>query len=272
MLSIIIPVYNAEKTIVASLESCIHQTYTNWEIILVDDCSTDSSISKINDFITSHSNYSIRLIQNSINKGPSYSRNIAWECAVGDYVVFLDADDVWHPNKLIILNSFINYFPDTELFFHQYSLQEKNFYSFLSTEQYQSKYVSQFSILLRNPIATPCACCKRDIPERFDETLRYAEDHDLWLRITMRGSAIKLLGPPLTLLGRPILSNGGQSAARYKMRLGEIKMYHKYAATTTIPWLTSIFLTLFSLLKHLKSVLIRLLKMNVLTYIVRFKS
>lgn len=257
--SIIIPVYNAEKTILASLESCVHQTYNNWEIILVDDCSTDSSISKINDFILSHTDFSIRLLQNADNKGPSYSRNLGWEYAIGDYIAFLDADDIWHPNKLIILKSMIDHSPDTELFFHQYSLQGKKIYSFLSTEQYQSKYVSQFSILLRNPIATPCCCCKRTIPERFDETLRYAEDHDLWLRIASRGSVIQLIGPPLTLLERPILSKGGQSGARYKMRLGEIKMYHKYAATTAIPWLTSVCLVLFSLLKHLKSELIRLL-------------
>lgn len=249
--SIIIPVYNAEKTILTSLESCVYQTYNNWEIILVDDCSTDSSISKINDFIQSHTDFSIRLLQNTDNKGPSYSRNLGWKSAIGDYIAFLDADDIWHPDKLMVMHHYINLSPTTELFFHAYTLE--NFISSPIIEKYRLKFISQLSILLKNPMATPCVCCKRDVPERFDEKLRYAEDHDLWVRIASRNPALNLIGPPLTFLARPILSPGGQSADRYKMRLGEIAMYRKYAATRSFSFLLFPLLMIFSLAKHVKS-------------------
>lgn len=96
LLSVIIPVYNSEKYIEETINSVLNQTYQNFEIIIVDDCSTDDSckiIENLND-------ERIRLIKLDKNSGVAVARNIAIENANGQYIAFLDSDDIWIRNKL----------------------------------------------------------------------------------------------------------------------------------------------------------------------------
>ncbi|MFY0712105.1 glycosyltransferase family 2 protein [Seonamhaeicola sp. NFXS20] len=96
--SIITPTYNSERFIELTITSILNQTYTNWELILIDDASTDKTVKIINQFVKSNSQ--IYLLQNSKNRGAAISRNKGIEAAKGDFIAFLDADDLWEPNKL----------------------------------------------------------------------------------------------------------------------------------------------------------------------------
>ncbi|WP_261818010.1 glycosyltransferase family 2 protein [Vibrio gallicus] len=98
--SIIMPAYNASQTISKSIQSVIQQTYVNWELIIVNDRSTDNT-TKI---IESHANNDgrIRLFNNTNEKGVVGARNKAIELAKGTYIAFLDSDDYWEPEKLNI--------------------------------------------------------------------------------------------------------------------------------------------------------------------------
>ncbi|MBF4464815.1 glycosyltransferase family 2 protein [Flavobacterium sp. LC2016-12] len=98
LVSIITPTYNAEKFIRATIESVQNQTYQNWEMILVDDASTDETVKIIQDFAEKDSR--IKLFKLEKNSGNGFARNIALEKAVGKYIAYLDADDLWFPNKL----------------------------------------------------------------------------------------------------------------------------------------------------------------------------
>jgi teichuronic acid biosynthesis glycosyltransferase TuaG len=98
LVSIITPTYNAEKFIRATIESVQNQTYQNWEMILVDDASTDETVKIISDFAEKDSR--IKLFKFEKNSGNGFARNIALEKAVGKYIAYLDADDLWFPNKL----------------------------------------------------------------------------------------------------------------------------------------------------------------------------
>ncbi|MFB9051975.1 glycosyltransferase family 2 protein [Formosa undariae] len=98
LVSIITPVYNAETFISDTIQSVLHQTYSNWELILVDDGSTDHSLDIIATFTKVHKN--IFLFQNAQNSGAAITRNKGTEEAKGDYIAFLDADDLWLPTKL----------------------------------------------------------------------------------------------------------------------------------------------------------------------------
>lgn len=98
LVSIITPTYNAEKFIKETLQSVQNQTYQNWEMILVDDASTDETIKIISDFAEKDSR--IKLFKLEKNSGNGFARNIALEKAVGKYIAYLDADDLWFPNKL----------------------------------------------------------------------------------------------------------------------------------------------------------------------------
>lgn len=98
LVSILMPTFNAEKFIKAAVESVQKQTYVNWEMILVDDASTDKTVKIIADFIQKESR--IKHYQLQTNSGNGFARNIALEKASGKYIAFLDADDLWFPEKL----------------------------------------------------------------------------------------------------------------------------------------------------------------------------
>ena len=95
-ISIIIPVYNAEKYIEETIENIKKQTYQNYEIILIDDASTDKSVEKITPYLSEN----IKLIKLKQNSGPAVARNRGIQEATGRYICFQDADDLWHKQKL----------------------------------------------------------------------------------------------------------------------------------------------------------------------------
>ncbi len=99
MISIIIPVYNAENYIQATVGSVLAQTYTDWELILVDDCSTDNSAVVIEELIRLNPE-KMRLIHLTEGGSAARARNAGIMDAQGRYIAFLDADDIWYPEKL----------------------------------------------------------------------------------------------------------------------------------------------------------------------------
>ncbi|MBO6242195.1 MAG: glycosyltransferase [Butyrivibrio sp.] len=106
IVSIIVPVYNASLYIEETIDSVIEQTFTNWELILVDDCSTDNSYEVISRKIANFDdekksqNQRIVLLKNEANSGAAKTRNNGIDAATGRFIAFLDADDIWHPDKL----------------------------------------------------------------------------------------------------------------------------------------------------------------------------
>lgn len=98
LVSVIMPNYNGEKFIKETIMSVINQTYTNWELLIVDDCSIDNSAEIIKDFCRQDGR--IKLFINEKNSGAAASRNLALREASGKWIAFLDSDDLWLPEKL----------------------------------------------------------------------------------------------------------------------------------------------------------------------------
>lgn len=96
LVSVIMPSFNTEKYIKDAINSVLGQTYKNIELIIVDDCSTDNSV----DVIKKYDDPKIKLIVNKCNKGAAFSRNIALIESKGEWIAFLDSDDIWEPKKL----------------------------------------------------------------------------------------------------------------------------------------------------------------------------
>ena len=96
LVSIIMPSYNSEKFIKASIESVLNQTYANWELLIVDDCSTDKTVEIVHSFKDER----IKFFTNEKNSGAAISRNKSLREAKGKWIAFLDSDDVWLPTKL----------------------------------------------------------------------------------------------------------------------------------------------------------------------------
>lgn len=97
LVSVVMPSYNTAEYISASIESVQAQTYTNWELIIVDDCSTDSTDVVVQKYLN---DTRIRYYQNETNCGAAISRNKALKEAKGKWIAFLDSDDLWLPEKL----------------------------------------------------------------------------------------------------------------------------------------------------------------------------
>ena len=97
LVSIIMPSYNTAKFIEQTIKSVLAQTYTNWELIIVDDCSTDNTDKVVSSFLSDNR---IRYYKNKVNSGAAVSRNRALREANGKWIAFLDSDDLWLPEKL----------------------------------------------------------------------------------------------------------------------------------------------------------------------------
>ncbi len=96
MVSIVVPVYNAEKYVERTISSVIGQTWTKWELLLVDDCSTDGS----REILRRYESDKIHCYYCEQNAGPANARNIGVSHAKGRYLAYVDADDLWKPEKL----------------------------------------------------------------------------------------------------------------------------------------------------------------------------
>ena len=100
MISIITPVYNAAAFICQTIKMVQAQTYTDWELLLVDDGSKDGSVEAIESYLRDHPDKRIRFIDKGVNEGAALTRNRGIKEAKGRYIAFLDADDVWLEHKL----------------------------------------------------------------------------------------------------------------------------------------------------------------------------
>lgn len=98
LVSIITPMYNGEKYLGEMIESVVNQTYNNWELVIVDDCSTDGSCKIVEKYIKQDNR--IRLIKQKKNAGPAEARRVSIKNAKGKYIAFLDCDDIWMSEKL----------------------------------------------------------------------------------------------------------------------------------------------------------------------------
>lgn len=99
-ISIVMPSYNSSRTIEESIHSVISQSYTNWELIVIDDCSKDGTVDIVNKIIENNKDLDIKLFRNKENMGVAFSRNFGVKAAEGDWVSFLDSDDLWTQDKL----------------------------------------------------------------------------------------------------------------------------------------------------------------------------
>jgi glycosyltransferase involved in cell wall biosynthesis len=179
------PCFNAEKFIRQSIESVINQTYSNWELIIINDCSNDTSLKIIN----SYNDKRIKIINNLTNEGVSFSRNQGIKIAKGNFISFLDSDDIWHDDmlmtQLIYLNSGFdvccsNYFIIDE--------KGKKIKEIKDIEIIDSK-----SILKSNLIPNSSASYNAFTLGKFYQKNIGHEDYLMWLLMFKKSSKLKVI-------------------------------------------------------------------------------
>lgn len=182
LVSIVMPCYNAEKYIEKAINSVICQSYSKWELLVVDDCSIDNSAQIVKKLAETDSRVKyFRLNENS--GSPAAPRNVALKNALGSYIAFLDADDEWLPNKLKIQLEFMI---DRDIKFSCTSYEIK-FLNGNSIKYVPPSEVSYDDLLKNNSIGCLTAMIDKEIIKEDLFPVMGHEDYALWLRVLSRG-------------------------------------------------------------------------------------
>ena len=215
--TIIMPSYNSEKFIIESVESVLVQTYSNWELIIVDDCSPDDSNKIITKYVDNDSR--IKLIKLQKNSGPAVARNTAIEVASGRYIAFLDSDDVWLPNKL---ETQINFMHDNDLAFTYSSYRlvgedNEHLGVFITKDK-----ISYFDMLKTCSVGCLTAIYDTEkIGKQYMPLILKRQDYGLWLKILkLIGETRGILEPLATYrIRKNSVSSNKVKAAKYQWKI-----------------------------------------------------
>jgi len=180
LVSIITPSYNSAKFISETINSVIAQSYKNWEMIIVDDVSTDNSVEVIKHFVEKDSR--IKLIQLSKNSGAAVARNTAIENANGRFLAFLDSDDLWKENKLETQITFM-LDNDIEFSYSSYELIDEDGNQLHINKDPLSK-INYKELLKENQIGCLTAIYDQvKLGKCYMPLIRKRQDYGLWLNI-----------------------------------------------------------------------------------------
>lgn len=195
LVTVITPAYNSEDYIAGTIESVISQTYTRWEMIVVDDASTDSTAEIVNSY--SRKDKRIRYIALKKNSGPGKARNVAIELAEGRYIAFLDSDDRWLENKLERQLTFMKNqgitFSFTKYSYHNQEGQ--------MLKEYNAGPLScgYYRLLLHCCIGCSTVIIDTTEPgKKYMADIRRRQDWTLWLMYTRKGSKAYGISESLT--------------------------------------------------------------------------
>lgn len=184
LVSVVIPTYNRKATLERAILSVLSQTYTDWELIIVDDGSTDGTEELVEKYISERIHY----IKSEVNQGVSKTRNIGIRHAKGEYVAFLDSDDEWVAEKLEKQLKTMQE-KGTKVVYCRFSRQYGEEGTEIMPHMERTEKLEGdifYELLLGNYIGTPTMLIARDILEEvggFNEELRNLEDYELILRI-----------------------------------------------------------------------------------------
>lgn len=180
LVSIITPVYNAERFLSDTIKSVQNQTYKNWEILLVDDCSKDNSAQIIKEFQKYDDR--IKYIKLEKNSGASVSRNTGIKNAKGRFIAFVDSDDIWKPEKLEVQ---VKYMLENNLGFTFTSYRYMKEDGELTNKVAKAPSKINYNGLLKNTIiGCSTVVIDTDIVEYFEMPLvRRGQDTATWLQI-----------------------------------------------------------------------------------------
>jgi len=217
--SIIIPCFNCSETIVDSLDSVFLQTYKNFEVICIDDNSSDSTFNILCNYKLKEKK--LKILKNNKNRGVNYSTNRGLKNATGQYIAFLDSDDIWDRNYL---NIYYKYFvKGYEFVFSSYHIFKNDI--ILSTVHCPRK-ISYQKLLKSNFIANSSACYDRlKLGIFFRNETFECGDYINWIEISLRNP--KNIGIQETLMKYRISPNSG-SSNKFRMLLYVLIIYRKY--------------------------------------------
>lgn len=211
LVSVVTPCYNAASYIGETIDSVISQTYTNWEMIVVDDCSTDKSSDVVQMY--SQQDKRISLLSTRTNTGsPAIPRNMGIEYAKGKYIALLDADDIWYPNKLSEQISLMESKPCRISYTNGEMMNEDGV---VIREIRKAEYVDYRETLKRNELSCSSAMLEKALINDLRFENRPKEDFVFWIRL-MKESCEKAYNTNSVLYAYRLVGN---SRSRNKINI-----------------------------------------------------
>lgn len=230
LISIIMPAYNAEKFIRESIESVLSQTYQNWELLIVNDASTDNTIKIVQTYLADPR---IRVINLNENGGLAHARNAGIEKAAGKYITFLDSDDLWTPDKLARQVEYHKQHPEIPISHTRYIMfnekgEIKRSLRIRLRPSFTKHGLLYKRLLSENIIGVLTVMIQSSVIKSvggFDDNLRSAEDYDLWLRLSKKNIPFGYLKKSLAKY-RVHINSLSRSISKFKKERKKLLVKH----------------------------------------------
>lgn len=180
LVSIVLPTYNGSQYLGQAVQSCLDQTYTNWELIIVDDASTDNTPGLIAQF--SAADGRIRSVRHNTNRKLPAALNTGFSLAQGEYLTWTSDDNCYRPNALAEMVAFLETRPEVDIVYTDYTVIDE------SGEPVRLVRVSSLEELVNRNCIGPCFLYRRAVHDAlggYAEDLYLAEDYDFWLRASI---------------------------------------------------------------------------------------
>ena len=244
--SVIIPTFNSSSTIQRALKSVLKQSFKDFEIIIVDDGSSDDT-KRIIYQIFSNEIVSFKYIYQK-NAGVAAARNNAVKNSIGTYLAFLDSDDEWHEDKLKIQYFYIKKL-NAEFISTKYTFKD-----FDKSKGVKIKKYNFDDFLFSNRTSTPCTVITRNLFDKvngFNSQQRYSEDYHLWLKASYYEPLYIIIEPVLVRLYKYTYGESGLSSHLWAMEKGELSNYKFCYESKYISLFKYILIIIYSLSKFL---------------------
>jgi len=209
--SVVVPCYRCADTIDAAIASVAAQRLPPAEVLLVEDCSGDGTLERLYQVAAGYPDGWVKVFALPRNGGPSGARNLGWARAGQPYIAFLDADDTWHPQKLSIQMDVLAADTAIALLAHAMNVQARTDPPPAVRHPVAVRVLPGRLPLLGSPFPTASMVLRRDLPFRFDERRRRAEDFMLWSQILLSGYRCARIDAVLASWHKPPFGAGGLS-------------------------------------------------------------
>lgn len=209
--SVVVPCYRCADTIGPAIASVAAQRLPPAEVLLVDDCSGDGTLERLHQVAAGYPEGWVKVFSLPRNGGPSGARNLGWDRASQPYIAFLDADDTWHPEKLALQMEVLEADPQIALLAHSMNVQPRTAPPPPVSRPVAVRVLPNRLPLMGSPFPTASMVLRRDLPFRFDEHRRRAEDFMLWAQILLSGHRCARIEPVLASWHKPPFGAGGLS-------------------------------------------------------------
>lgn len=228
--STVVPCFRCAETIGSAVASAAAQMVRPAEVLLVDDGSGDGTLDRLHEIARLYPPGWVKVFALPRNQGPSRARNVGWENASQPWIAFLDADDTWHPLKLKLQMDALAENPDVYLLTHRMNVQTRDAPPPPLRYPLKVEDVSPHLLHLRSPFQTDSIVLRRDLPFRFDENRRRAEDFFLWAQILLSGYRCVRVNQVLASVHKPAFGASGLSgdlAGMYQAGVDARKSLHE---------------------------------------------